>query len=299
MPRMRDVLLSTVFFVYHSDESAHNNSEEGATGFFFAEPSEVDPLHPHLYAVTNLHVKINAGEKLFLRINTEDGNFDILPTMRDDWFSYGNDIAICPIDLGDKNFSIAYFTKESIVNDEFIAKENVGAGDDVVMAGRFRHVAGINKNVPVLRFGNIASMEKTKIFNKGISKEQESFLVEMRSIPGFSGSPVVVYMDSTSIRWKKREALPPGPKTLKDFELPPYRERLLGINWGQIMGKMEAKNTVTGEKIIVDIDTAMAGIVPISQLIELIDSDKMIEMRRLKDEQIVKKGEESGWNTTS
>lgn len=65
------------------------------------------------------------------------------------------------------------------------------------------------------------------------------------------------------------------------------------------MGKMEAKNTVTGEKIIVDIDTAMAGIVPISQLIELIDSDKMIEMRRLKDEQIVKKGEESGWNTTS
>jgi len=71
----------------------------------------------------------------------------------------------------------------------------VGAGDDTFMVGRFINHAGKQRNTPSIRFGNIAMLpfEKVKLDNAANHYEQEAFLVETRSISGFSGSPVFVY----------------------------------------------------------------------------------------------------------
>ena len=61
------------------------------------------------------------------------------------------------------------------------------------MAGRFINHQGIQKNTPSLRFGNISMMFPEPIPHpRGFL--QESFLVEMRSLSGYSGSPVIVYL---------------------------------------------------------------------------------------------------------
>jgi len=52
--------------------------------------------------------------------------------------------------------------------------------------GRFVNAEGRLRNVPTLRFGTIAQIPIEKVDG------QVSFLVEARSIPGFSGTPVVI-----------------------------------------------------------------------------------------------------------
>jgi hypothetical protein len=51
---------------------------------------------------------------------------------------------------------------------------------------------GKQRNLPSARFGNIAQMPGEPIEFDGLS--QESFLVEARSVAGYSGSPVFVYL---------------------------------------------------------------------------------------------------------
>ena len=60
------------------------------------------------------------------------------------------------------------------------------------MVGRFVSHEGKQQNSPAVRFGNIAMMQKEKIIDeRGVA--QESFLVEIRSLPGYSGSAVLIY----------------------------------------------------------------------------------------------------------
>ncbi len=59
--------------------------------------------------------------------------------------------------------------------------------------------------------------------------------------------------------------------------------KLLGIQWGQIFYKTRAEDE-HGQKYKMNVDSAMEGVVPIQKLMDLIDSDEMIEMRRKSDE---------------
>lgn len=78
----------------------------------------------------------------------------------------------------------------------------VGPGDDVFVVGRFINSQGKLRNIPSVRFGNIAQMplkpiEQGRVFGEF---QQESFLVEARSISGFSGSPVFLILLAASSR---------------------------------------------------------------------------------------------------
>lgn len=70
------------------------------------------------------------------------------------------------------------------------------------VVGRFVNAEGRQKNLPTLRFGNIAQSPQEKIKQDRVfgSFEQESYLVEARTISGYSGSPVCVLLDPA---WKR------------------------------------------------------------------------------------------------
>lgn len=297
MPRVQPRFLFSVFYIYESEQDAIDNSEVGATGFFFGEKSEISPNFPHLYAVTNRHVVFRDGmEKPVLRINTKDRGYATYQTDRDEWKGHrdGDDIAICPIRFDISLYEIEFFERGFIINDKFIKEFNIGAGDDVVMIGRFRTYAGKAKNLPTVRFGNISAMNEEPVYNQFTGLTQESYIVEMRSMSGYSGSPVLLQIPFMSSRWTP----PPSDPEGKNFVTGASYTCLFGINWGQIVYEEKAIDQYDQE-LTIKMDSAMAGVVPISKLMDLIDSEEMIEMRKKKDEETKKKDEESGWRTTS
>src|SRR5260370_1057024 len=68
--------------------------------------------------------------------------------------------------------------------------ENGGSG---FLVGRFVNHEGRQKNSPSVRFGNLAMMPGEPVYHKhSESQGEESFLVDIRTISGYSGSPVFV-----------------------------------------------------------------------------------------------------------
>jgi len=284
MSRIPNTLINTVLYIYPTIDDAERGSELGGTGFFFQEPSLITPKKGYTYAVTNAHVIFNNEiDNPILRINNIEGKFDLLKTSKDEWIRHpnGDDLAICPIQQSVKNNNFIAIKRGDIIKNDFIEKFNIGPGDDVVMVGRFRIRAGKEKNLPTHSFGNIAAMNEEPLYNPFTKLEQESFIVEMRSISGFSGSPVFIYMSPMSFRFNtafgKTEAL--------KME---YHQKLLGILWGHISYQTDGTNQF-GEKIKIKLDSAMAGIIPGWKILELIDSEEILKHRLENDQRILKK----------
>ena len=78
------------------------------------------------------------------------------------------------------------------VQDPYYLGELVGAGDSTVTIGRFLAEDGVLSQTPTVRFGNLASAGTAhiKFADPRRPSEQELFLVESHSLPGYSGSAV-------------------------------------------------------------------------------------------------------------
>jgi hypothetical protein len=284
VPKIEPVIFRTVFYIYTSEDDAKNNSEYGATGFFFGEDSELIPGKTHYYAVTNAHVAFGESmENPVLRINTTNKTFDIIKTSREDWIRHSDadDIAICPVEITSYEISAACLTRGLIADDAFLKEYAIGAGDDVFMVGRFRVHAGREKNVPTVRFGNIAAMNEEPLYNDFTKLEQESYLVEMRSIAGFSGSPVFIQIHPLNPRFNRS----PDQKETINIGTINIPVRLLGIQWGQISYTVIAKDE-NDQKYRLKVDSAMEGVVPIQKLMDLIDSQEIVGMRKKLDQKV-------------
>jgi hypothetical protein len=169
------------------------------------------------------------------------------------------------------------------------------------MVGRFISHDGKQKNTPAVRFGNIAMMPKERIVSPhGIA--QESFLVETRSLPGYSGSAVFLYspnaMNDMSLRrFGKNKAHIPDlftSKTPGEFEdftkvsLSPKGPYLLGVDWchlNKFNRVLDANGEDTGNRV--EENTGMAGVVPAWKIIDILDSEELVTMRE-EDEKTVR-----------
>jgi hypothetical protein len=152
----------------------------------------------------------------------------------------------------------------------------------VFVVGRFKNAQGKLRNIPSVRFGNIAQMphepiEQRRVFGKF---QQESFLVEARSISGFSGSPVFLILHARDSRQEL------------GFRLHTDVFRLLGIQWGYIQDCEPIRDTTgrpvdTGLHVL--LNTGMMGVVPAWKLEDLLRSDFVVEHKRKTEEEYLKK----------
>lgn len=234
----------------------------------------------HIYAVTCAHVI--AGGSTTIRLNTKSGKPDHLEREAADWFQEpgGADLAVMPIDLSDAH-KYAFNSTEDFLDAAKISEFGIGQGDDVFMAGRFNMVQGVKQNTPALTFGNISMMPGEPL-KGGPVGPQESFMVEMRSKTGFSGSPVFVYIAPTEMRMEvpKWSAMQAGIF---------YGPWLLGVHWGQIPLYTKVLGPETdqhGRRIPVDegwdveMMSGMNGVVPAWKLTEFIMEDPdLIDLR--------------------
>jgi hypothetical protein len=197
VPRISEQFLDCVVYIYRDEQRAFAGDAIGGTGFLAGIPVEGFAHAASVFVVTNKH-NIERGRAI--RLNTVGGDIDVIEVDASNWITHpeGDDIAIAGVGLDDRH-QFRYIGLHQLLSKEMAEGYNIGIGDDVFIVGRFIRYDGKQRNQPTVRFGAIAQMPGEKIlFPDG--REQESFLVEARSIAGYSGSPVFIEISNWSFR---------------------------------------------------------------------------------------------------
>jgi hypothetical protein len=271
-------------YLYPSVEAASSGQHSGGSGFVVAVPVG-ETLWIQTYAVTAKHV-ISQMTNPVLRINLVGGGFECISTNRTQWKdSRDFDISAFPVDLLPKQFR--YW---SVRVEEFVDRNNsqgIGLGDDAFMVGRFISQDGKQGNTPTLRFGNVSMMPD----------EEEEFLVEHRSLPGYSGSPVFVWINPCLPRlpFAKIEV----PKSYSPSKYGPW---LLGVdcchltNYERVLNSQSEKDFAKPERWV-KMNTGMACVAPAWGLADLLNIEEFEMQRKADEEKIVRDGNETGYRS--
>jgi hypothetical protein len=200
--RVPDFVLKCVGFlceVEHRDSGGVPSGDPHGTGFFVSVPCQHPEMRAKggctLYFVTAKHILDKlAGRKTFLSVNeTGGGKETIERIIGDRWWYHPTDktadVAVAPVGPSHaaeiNPVSIIQFSRP-----ELLSAMDIGIGDEVFSTGLFTPVDGSKRNIPIVRHGNIAMMPDEQIqTERGYA---DVYLVEARSLPGISGSPVFV-----------------------------------------------------------------------------------------------------------
>ena len=263
VPRIPDAYLECVVYIYPNTEAAQESKRIGGTGFLVGVTVDGSDSRQVIYVVTNSHVAVKGRA---IRLNTLGGGYEVIPVEQDQWFHHamGDDIAVLPIKISPALHRYQCLSPEVFLTRESMLSLNVGQGDDVFFMGRFITHEGKQQNTPVVRFGSIAMMPGEPVHQTEREFDQESFLIEARSLSGFSGSPVMLYIPPFSHRFKN------GVFSWDENGLSSSTTMLLlGVDWGT-MHLVDGALTNSG----------IMGVVPVWKLGELLESDDVVEMRR-------------------
>lgn len=276
--------LDSVLYIYPTKKAAESAGDKqlGGSGFVVGYALAVNNDTVQLYAVTNRHV-IERHANPAIRINTSsiEEEWTVLETNANRWVKHpeGDDLAAYPLDINEGDYTLAYFPTNFMLERGFV--NTLMPGDEVFMVGRFASLEGETSNSPTVRFGNIARLRGDPIENK-YGHLQESFLIDCRSIPGYSGSPVFV------TRWPHTRRPPFWlVQANEQYDRARHGPFLLGIDWLHIP-KYETverydkklkhwKNTQSR----VQVNTGLAGIIPAWRLLELLE---IPVLKRKRDE---------------
>jgi hypothetical protein len=245
------------------------NSQPGislkGTGFITLVPSKNDQKKGFMYLVTAKHVATKLEGKTFIaRVNTQDGRSRPAIGEGIRWWYHPTDplvdVAIIPwapmpeADL--KAIPIRLF-----LSDDTIQSANIGAGDDVFMTGLFAHLSGSERNLPIVRFGNIAMIPDEPVPTSiGMI---EAYLIEARSIGGLSGSPVFTY------------------RIIKGR----IKLYFMGLMHGHWDIPLEDKNDLMITDSLGSVNMGIAIVVPAKKILEVINQPELVKIRQKVEEE--------------
>jgi hypothetical protein len=161
--------------------------------------------HVFHYLVTAKHnierIRQDSNDGLVhLRVNCTAGGVKLIETKVDDWKSPPDDasidVAVYPFVIP-QGIDLNYISTEMFVTHPNVANW-FGLGDEVFITGVFRNHYGTERNIPIIRIGNIAAMPEERVSTTwhpdGLEILMEAFIIESRSIGGLSGSPVFLHV---------------------------------------------------------------------------------------------------------
>jgi hypothetical protein len=224
MPTIPDQYLDCSVFLYANPDLARKgNTSGGGSGFLVSVPVDASDVGgpAAVYVVTNGHC---ADHVPTLRINLKAGGYELFTPSADDWVpakdERHDDVSAYPIQVVESKHDFHAVPIKDAVMDP--PGGWITPGADAFFVGRYVTYSGIERNTPMVRFGNISMMPQEPIDHPQLG-QQDSFLVEARSHSGFSGSPVFTFMMATS---------DPGGFGLGSAHAAGFR--LLGIVWGHL-----------------------------------------------------------------
>ncbi len=276
MPRIPEFLLECVAYFYPTEASARDGDGIGASGFLVGIPSETVPSSWHAYAVTNRHV-INAinGDKAHVRVAGRTGDVKIHPIQKSRWIFHpdGDDIAVHSMGLIHAPHPFRLMPANTLLNQDAVRRFSIGPGDETVMLGRFREIDGRTKHTPSVRFGNISMMPHEPIFHYHAS--QKLFIVEARSIAGYSGSPVLV-----TIAWDSWRTDLNGHEGIAGELYGGAPVFTLGVDCGHVFTERKVLNEDGSPSgLRVHDNTGMMLVVPAWRLTDILQSDDFRRQR--------------------
>ncbi len=229
--RIRDEYVKSLAFFYRTVEEAETNENCGGSGFLLGKEFSDQEGRAHVYAVTNLHVKERGG--LVMHRMDRDGTWIPPEDLSQKHWEHipGQDIAVCSLGRSALFSDVPMIRATSLLaesemedqDDPDPYREPPDYGSEVFMVSRLGNRDLRAGSVPAVRFGSLAAHRPVLVWNERCGFDQESFLVEMRSISGHSGSPVLLYIDPLRL-----------VAGVRDERSAALLIRLLGINWGHL-----------------------------------------------------------------
>jgi hypothetical protein len=230
------------------------------------------------YLVTAEHVVSSLrGHDIWVRSNTKDGKAIENQLSNALWWFHpdnahnATDVALTLVDFSanEDHVAIPLNQDTAIAATDLVLRSNgIGVGHEVHISGLFRSHYGQERNVPIVRVGNIAMMLGEKVYTKYCGCI-DAYLIEARSISGLSGSPVFINIP-----------MPAGGSTL---QLTRERTHLLGL----MHGHFDVQNL--SDDIVVDADvdpgrgiginTGIGVVIPVEKILETLQHPGLVSRR--------------------
>ncbi len=235
------------------------------TAFFVNIPSESIEGWTYGYLVTAKHVATKLqGKRFVVRCNTKDGGSALVIGQEVKWWYHPTnesvDVAVMPY-YPPPEFEFKMVPVSAFLSDETIRQKSIGTGDEVFITGLFAQLFGLQRNLPIVRMGNIAMMPNelvpTSIGNI------VAYLIEARSIGGISGSPAFV-----------RETVTMGIGAF----------HLLGLMHGHWDIPPEQRSDIADTDSLGAVNMGIAIVVPATKILEVLNQQPLVDMRRAGDE---------------
>lgn len=150
-----------------------------------------------VYFVTARHVVEAARNhsmdgQLYVRLNLRAGGVTYLATRFDFWYPHPTDpaadVSVWAAAPSPSEIDYLVYPRAAVATDAAVQQNEIGVGDEVFVTGLFANHSGADRNLPIVRIGNIAAMPSEPIATS--LGPAEGYLIEARSIGGLSGSPV-------------------------------------------------------------------------------------------------------------
>lgn len=296
MPPIPPAVYGSVVFLYESATNARQREEWGASGFLVGVPYpgvEEDTwskgggrgFPAHLYVVTAAHV---ARTLSTARIRLRDGSTEVITFPDDAWVHHADreDVAIAPIRVPHLQTRVEYVPASRFLDRSKMGA--VGPGADVFYAGRYVDPRS-NKQLdePTVRAGIMAS-RNVPVRVEATGLKHDVILVEVRSLKGYSGSPVCVDP-------YPRQAVMPQAQRLHAW-------RLLGVDMGHL-GRfrpvLEQKPSPTHpggvsapDRWVVE-NSGLMMVVPAWEIDAILNREELVAMRESDEEKLEQEGQEA------
>jgi hypothetical protein len=271
-----------VGFIYADKTDAQKDEGCIAVGFVVSVSGTIHHLVTSHYFVTCAHVVRDVQTSVAVRFNTYNSCQSIRIPKRDFVIKEKLDLAIASLKLP-RGFPIVHIQREAFVGMNDLHQREIGAGDEVFMVSRLmrENVRYTHRNLCVFRFGNISLVPE---------HEELFYLVEMRSVAGHSGSPVLVYPTPNVF----------GQQRTQDADFAPM---LLGINRGHLQSYdelvMVENPRIKHPKYVVAGNMAISVVVPAWYIVQALDDKRFLRKRIKADNAIPSPVVDDGQTTPS
>lgn len=266
-----DEVRKCVVFVCYKDNVS---TKLAGTAFFVSIPSAIEGKS-YPYLVTAKHViegikKRSIDNKVYMRINQKDKPSVFLFSDLNQWKYHPSmqnvDVAAIQLAPDPSIYDFRSIPYSMAMTPEIITSEGIGCGDEVFLTGLFRNHYGQQRNIPIIRIGNIACMPEEPVQTKALGAI-EAYLIEVRSIGGLSGSPVFVHLSGVR------------KGSLKLGKEPIY---WLGLMHGHFdLEKLETDEVESDILMDIKVNMGIAIVVPVSKVLEVLNQEEFAKARKI------------------
>src|SRR5450756_251350 len=275
---------TVAFLTVHYMDGANPGQRKGTAFFVLYEDKRVSETGGFIYLVTNRHMvepgiedgktfremRYSLRMDLQAEVNGQIASEGWLPNgvgpIR--WYTPDDvsvDLAVMPMVPDRAKFDYQAFPVSMIATRDVLLKQTMGEGASILFTGFFYQFSGQKKLQPIVREGILSMMPEEQMMTT-LHRRGDLYLADAHALNGNSGSPVFVSLGG----------LVNGSLVMMGGF--PYR--LLGVLSGYMKesGKPDVTATATVSEMGTD-NTGITTIVPAEQLINLLDSPALQQLR--------------------